>query len=344
MNNADIRTPFLTVGIASYNYGRYLPKAFNQIRKQKFKDFEILYCDDGSTDNSLDIIKGFIRDYPDMNIRLVVGQNGGVSVNKNRIIDNSLGKYIMFCDADDWMEDDCLETLCNEAIRTNADQVSAGYQTTTDDGKIIEKHEFPTSPSKWANILFHSTIYKKEIIDKYNIRLIPNCPPDDVIFNYYFHNVCHKVVFVNRIEYNWRQHSDSTSSSSAPTSITRSKVSFSNMLKTASLIYSQNSGEDAIEIEYVAVKQYYGYILNKNINMKFRDLLKDYHNMNDMMKKTFNNYYNNPVACDINGKNIVRKKAGRSIFILSRLEKFHLFPAALWCYWALSHVHRLQVN
>jgi len=65
------REPFITIGIASYNYANYLTEAFEAIRNQKFRDFEILYCDDGSTDESVEIIKGFIRDNPDLQIRLV---------------------------------------------------------------------------------------------------------------------------------------------------------------------------------------------------------------------------------------------------------------------------------
>ena len=46
-------TPFLTIGIASYNYAKWLMIAFEAIQRQTFKDFEILYCDDGSTDEDL---------------------------------------------------------------------------------------------------------------------------------------------------------------------------------------------------------------------------------------------------------------------------------------------------
>lgn len=49
--------PFLTIGIASYNYSRYLYSAFEAIKKQAFSDYEILYCDDGSTDDSVEVIK-----------------------------------------------------------------------------------------------------------------------------------------------------------------------------------------------------------------------------------------------------------------------------------------------
>ena len=78
------REPFITIGIASYNYANYLPEAFEAIRNQKFRDFEILYCDDGSTDESVEVIKGFIRDNPDLQIRLVEAENQGIIANKNR--------------------------------------------------------------------------------------------------------------------------------------------------------------------------------------------------------------------------------------------------------------------
>ena len=80
--------PFLTIGIASYNYASYLPYAFQQIRKQKFSDFEILYCDDGSKDSSTDVICNFIDSHPELCIRLI----------KEKMKDSSLiGPYIGSC-------------------------------------------------------------------------------------------------------------------------------------------------------------------------------------------------------------------------------------------------------
>ena len=72
------RKPFLTIGIASYNYGKYLLKAFEQIHKQSFRDFELLYCDDGSTDDSVEVIESIIRNHPDMNIQLMKGDDKGL--------------------------------------------------------------------------------------------------------------------------------------------------------------------------------------------------------------------------------------------------------------------------
>ena len=91
------RAPFITIGIASFNYAKYLPEAFEAIRNQKFQDFEILYCDDGSTDESVEIIKGFMQDNPHMQIRLVEAENGGIVANKNRILDHARGKFLMVC-------------------------------------------------------------------------------------------------------------------------------------------------------------------------------------------------------------------------------------------------------
>lgn len=103
------KEPLIIVVIASYNYARFLPRAFEAIKRQVFKDYEVLYCDDGSTDDSVAVIQSFIRDNPEMDIRLVQGENGGVVANKKRIQQNARGTYVMLCDAADWMADDCWE-------------------------------------------------------------------------------------------------------------------------------------------------------------------------------------------------------------------------------------------
>lgn len=70
MNNNQ---PFITIGITVYNYSKYLQKGFDAIKRQGFKDYEIIYSDDCSTDNSCEIIERFIKENPSMNIRLIRG-------------------------------------------------------------------------------------------------------------------------------------------------------------------------------------------------------------------------------------------------------------------------------
>lgn len=88
----------ITVFMAVYNSGEHLKEAIDSILLQTFKNFELLIIDDGSTDNSLNIVES----YDDSRIRLIKNEgNKGIPYTRNRGIENARGKYIAILDSDD---------------------------------------------------------------------------------------------------------------------------------------------------------------------------------------------------------------------------------------------------
>ena len=201
--------PFLTIGIASYNYARYLEKAFAQIKKQGFQDFELLYCDDGSTDESVAVIEKIISENPGMNIRLIKGENEGLLANKNRIVEHAKGKYLLICDADDYMADDCLEKLCRAAQNVDADCVIGGFGETDDQGSVYKIHVPEENANKWIFIWHHAQIYRMDLVRAHSLKFTK--VPDDVCFLQKIHLYANKTVFVPENLYYWVRHADSTS-------------------------------------------------------------------------------------------------------------------------------------
>lgn len=102
--------PKLTVYITNYNYGRYIRQAIESVLHQSFQDFELLIIDDGSTDNSKEIIE----DYADHSqIKVIYQQNKGLNITNNIALRLSTGQYIMRLDADDYLMDSALEKMIN---------------------------------------------------------------------------------------------------------------------------------------------------------------------------------------------------------------------------------------
>ncbi len=203
------RKPFLTIGIASYNYADCLLEAFEQIKKQAFTDYELLYCDDGSTDGSVDIIEKIIQDNPDMPIRLIKGENRGVLANRNRILDHAEGEYLLICDADDYMADNCLELLCSKAIEQEADCVIGGFCEIDRNGKEYKFHIPQFDSNKWIFIWHHAQMYRLDLVRNYNLWF--ESIPDDVCFLQRVHQYAEKVAYVSEKVYYWCRHMDSTS-------------------------------------------------------------------------------------------------------------------------------------
>ena len=92
--------------ICNYNNEKYLPKCIKSVIDQSFSDWELIFVDDGSTDNSIGICRRFAS--RDSRIKLVQKENGGLTSARLAGLDAAEGDYIAFLDSDDWMDKDFL--------------------------------------------------------------------------------------------------------------------------------------------------------------------------------------------------------------------------------------------
>lgn len=92
-----------------YNTKKYLKKCLDSLIKQTFKDFEIIIVNDGSTDESLEIIEKYENKYS--NIKVINQQNQGLSMARNNGVSKASGEYIIFVDSDDYVEKDLLKQI-----------------------------------------------------------------------------------------------------------------------------------------------------------------------------------------------------------------------------------------
>jgi glycosyltransferase involved in cell wall biosynthesis len=93
------RSPLVTVVTPAYNVAKYVGETVDSVLRQTFRDFEYLVVDDGSEDNSVDVVKAHARDDP--RFRLVAGEHRGQSAARNAGIREAKGEYIAFLDGDD---------------------------------------------------------------------------------------------------------------------------------------------------------------------------------------------------------------------------------------------------
>jgi glycosyltransferase involved in cell wall biosynthesis len=93
------RPPLVTVVTPAYNIAKYIGETVDSVLRQTFRDFEYLVVDDGSTDNSVDVVKAHVGDDP--RFRLVQGEHRGPSAARNAGIREAKGQYIAFLDGDD---------------------------------------------------------------------------------------------------------------------------------------------------------------------------------------------------------------------------------------------------
>ncbi|MGI8502902.1 MAG: glycosyltransferase family 2 protein [Hassallia sp.] len=102
--------PLVSVLIANYNYARYIGETIESVLCQTYPHFEIIVCDDGSSDNSCEVIESYVQ--KDSRIKLIRKQNGGVASGLNAAYQESLGEIVCILDADDlWMPDKLLHVV-----------------------------------------------------------------------------------------------------------------------------------------------------------------------------------------------------------------------------------------
>ncbi len=124
----------ITIGIASYNQAEYLEDAIESAYNQTIPAHEIIICNDGSTDNSLEISERYMfRQLPGLEspVRVINQVNKGLSSARNSIIMSATGDYIWFLDSDDMLKENAIEKMLQNMAATNfsADVYAPSFET-----------------------------------------------------------------------------------------------------------------------------------------------------------------------------------------------------------------------
>lgn len=135
----------ISVVIPVYNAQATLERCLNSILQQSYKQIEVVCIDDGSKDNSLDILKKF--EQFDKRVKVIAKYNEGVSSARNEGIKASSGSYILFVDSDDYIEKKMISDLYRVMKKTNADIAIEGYREINHEG-TIEVYDYKNCVTK----------------------------------------------------------------------------------------------------------------------------------------------------------------------------------------------------
>ncbi len=134
--------PIITVIVPVYKVEQYLDRCVESILAQTFTDFELILVDDGSPDNCPQMCDEWVK--KDNRISVIHKTNEGVSIARNVALDTARGLYVVFCDSDDYLNRDYLETLYSSMVKTGSDVVCVNYSVVDENGNFIKnpKREF----------------------------------------------------------------------------------------------------------------------------------------------------------------------------------------------------------
>lgn len=128
--------PKFSIIVSVYNVADFIRETIESILSQTFTDFELVIVNDGSTDNSLDVIED-ITD-PLKRIKVLTKENGGLSSTRNYGLDHAQGEYVIFIDGDDYIENSTLEKCSNYFMHHDVDMIFWGYDSVTENGRQIK--------------------------------------------------------------------------------------------------------------------------------------------------------------------------------------------------------------
>lgn len=174
----------LSIIVTVYNKEQYLERCLDSCINQNdvdFDSYEILVVNDGSTDNSLSIIQGYVNKYPI--IKVIDQPNQGLSMARNHGVDAASGNYIWFVDSDDYIAD-CSVKLLQEAMVTEPDIIPIYAET---QGIDYTRNQIPVNASNGRDILLSMRwnhcgpfyIYNRSFLVDNNFRYMPGIYHED---------------------------------------------------------------------------------------------------------------------------------------------------------------------
>jgi glycosyltransferase involved in cell wall biosynthesis len=204
--------PFFTVFVPTYNRAATLPRLLESLQRQTFTDFELLLVDDGSTDNTQDLLRNFVQSNPRFETRFFCQPNQGRHIAFNRALEEAKGFLFTTLNSDDFLTDNALERFHYwwhraEEFAPNIEGVEA-LCADMNTGQIIGT-PFPSSPMVSDHIEVYYRLgcwgdsiraIRTEVIARYRFPQFPNeryIPPSYLWNQIGFDK--HSVVYVNEV-------------------------------------------------------------------------------------------------------------------------------------------------
>ena len=154
----------ISVIIPAYQHSKELPKCFESIFVQTLKPFEIIVVNDGSTDNTAEVLAR----YKDR-IKIINQENNGANAARNRGFDESSGDFVIFCDADIIFEQDALEKM-HKTLADNLD-ASYAYSSFKFGFKIFKLWPFDGDKLKQMPYIHTSSLIRREHFPRFDEKI-----------------------------------------------------------------------------------------------------------------------------------------------------------------------------
>lgn len=219
--------PLISIIVPCYNCDKYIERCIVSLTKQTYSNFEIIAVNDGSTDNTLELLNGIAR--TDTRLRVITQDNAGVSAARNRGIEEARGRYVVFCDADDFVEANYIADFIN--IPYSSSSLLIQYPMLYDESTKRLRHLQNKNPVVGiynikegiikANLLQNGypfgKLFDTAIVRNHSLQFRNDISyKEDLIFNLEYLQCVNSIVIIPGSDYRYCKHPNSLSSQWRP--------------------------------------------------------------------------------------------------------------------------------
>jgi len=196
MKKIQTSEPLVSIIMPVYNVEEYIEEALDSLVNQKYKYFQLIAVNDGSTDESFEILKKYEKDKIFANFIIISQENHGLSEARNSGVKLAKGKYVYFMDSDDCISPETIEKCVEFAEKADLDIVhfgaelfatfgdhddSAYYETHLTHAKVYTKYEFIKDSMEHLRVPVWLYFYKSELLKQSN-QFYPYIVHEDELF------------------------------------------------------------------------------------------------------------------------------------------------------------------
>ena len=198
-------TKLISVVVTCYNHENYIEQCIRSIFHQTYRNIELIVLDDGSTDNSKEIIQEVLKDSPFVT-NFESHENVGVVKNRNMGLSLINGDYLLFVDSDNYLDVDYIEQLYSKLIETNADIAYCDLFNPEKEEFYLKSHEFDLTDFLNASFIDNCSLIRRDILGyaRYDEKLNRKKLEDyDFLLNLIINNGA-KAVYQPKTKLNYR--------------------------------------------------------------------------------------------------------------------------------------------
>lgn len=292
-NRANMEKPNdykLSVVIPAYNAQKFISRCISSALASDLKDIEVIAVDDGSTDETKDILSWYENMYPQF-FKKIFKENGGAAEARNYGIMESKGHYIAFIDSDDMIRPDAYSTMYDSLQKIGAD-IAIGRLYKVDNDKYYVRHTLPLpaykaiNPEEYLRLLFTQTynnvavwnkMYRTKLVQEHPIPLLSY---EDVSWTPYILSWADSLCYVDKVCVEWDRKIRSFTLSNELSS--RSvELKYQDRLKAVDFFYENGNPQHKEVLAYLKAKRLY----NQGETAGYNGYFVSITNMSDLLRE-----------------------------------------------------------